>query len=165
MNTPVLGDATLLHFIVSHQAFALDVRAVREVQRIVAIRPVAGLPPDTGLLGAIDVRGQTIPVLDLSRRMNLPAEPLDTEDAALVLVQSQEQMLALPVEQAMRIVRIPGAELPAPNAGWDCVRGLIRISGALVTLLDAHKLPTPVLKAFWGPSKLELAATHHQTGI
>jgi chemotaxis signal transduction protein len=160
MSTPMPHEATVLHFVVSHQPFALDVRAVREVQRMVAIRPIAGLPPDAELLGVVDARGQTVPVLDLSRRVNLAVTPLNTQDAALIFVQSQERLLALPVERAVGIVHIPETELPAPGAGWDCVRGLIRMNDGLVTMLDADKLPTLALKAFWGVTKYEPAATH-----
>ncbi|MHB8630046.1 MAG: chemotaxis protein CheW [Aggregatilineales bacterium] len=160
MSTPAPRLTTLLHFVVSQQSFALDVRVVREVQRMVAIRPIAGLPPDVGLLGVVDARGQTVPVLDLCRRIKLPAGSGEAHDEALIFVQSRERLVALPVERAVGIIRLPITTLPAPDAGWDCVLGLIRSNEALITLLDADKLPTPTLETFWGLAKNEPATIH-----
>lgn len=160
MSTAPLRSATLLQFLLDQQPFALDVVTVREVQRMVTIRPIAGLPPEQGLLGLIEARGQTVPVLDMKRRVNLPASASDSPDEALIFVESRQRLLALSVTRATGIVYVPMAGLPAPDAGWDCVRGLIRVKETLITLLDAEKLPTPELEVFWGLGKNELVAIH-----
>ena len=160
MSTALLRSAMLLHFMVDQQPFALDVRVVREVQRMVAIRPIAGLSPEQGLLGLIEARGQTVPVLDMKRRVNLPAPTSEAPDEALIFVESRQRLLALSISRAVGVVHVPMAALPAPDAGWDCVRGLIRIKETLITVLDSEKLPTPALEVFWGLAKNELVAIH-----
>ncbi len=160
MSTAALRSAILLHFMLEQQPFALDVARVREVQRMVAIRPIAGLPAEQGLLGLIEARGQTVPVLDMKRRLNLPAIESESPDEALIFVESRQRLLALSVSRAVGVVHVPMAALPSPEAGWDCVRGLIRIKDTLITVLDSEKLPTPGLEVFWGLAKNELVAIH-----
>ena len=58
---------------VGNEVFAIGVNSVRE---ILDLQPLAALPnaPDF-LLGIIDVRGQAVPVISLSRKLGMPPTP------------------------------------------------------------------------------------------
>lgn len=66
--------------VVGHR-FALPLAAVEEVHRAVAVVPLPGAPP--AVIGAVDVRGQVLPVLDLRRRLGLPAGDVAVTDRLL----------------------------------------------------------------------------------
>lgn len=143
-----LPTAPLLQFTLSEQRFAVPIAIVQEVQRPVSIQPLIGLPPE--LPGVIDWHGQPLAVLDLRRRLKLSGQlGADSSDAALLLIFSKGHLLALPVDKVIGVARATGNAAFERGSGWDCIAGLIRISGQLITLLDADQLPFAALEALW----------------
>jgi purine-binding chemotaxis protein CheW len=65
------------------ETFAVPVRHVREVLDLQKIARIANAPPL--LLGMIDVRGQGIPVIDLARKLALPASERSEHTRIVVL--------------------------------------------------------------------------------
>lgn len=107
----------LVAFVVGDRICALDLAAVERVEPMVAISPLPGAPP--GVLGAIDVRGTAVPVLDLRGRLGLP-EAAPDPDAALVLVRTSRRLVALPVDEALGVrVVDPDAITPAEALDLD----------------------------------------------
>jgi len=138
----------LIQFILSGQMFALPISVVQEVQRPVTIQPMIGLPIE--LPGIIDRHGETIAVLDLRRRLKLNEQLGDnSSDAAFLLVVSKNHPLVLPVDRVIGVAHVPRSALFEPGTGWDCIRGVIRINGILLTLLDVDQLPFAALESLW----------------
>ena len=143
-----LAMQPLVQFVLSGQMFALPIGVVQEVQRPVLIQPIIGLPPE--LPGVIDHHGRPVAVLNLRQRLKLSSQlGDDSPDAALLLVQSKGHLLALPVDRVIGVARVPRSAILEPGSGWDCVRGLIRVSGILLTLLDVDHLPFAALESLW----------------
>ena len=158
-NTDLMALAMqpLVQFVLNGQMFALPVGVVQEVQRPVLIHPVLGLPPE--LPGVIDRHGQAVAVLDLRRRLNLSGQiGDDSPDAAFLLVTSKAHSLVLPVDRVIGVAHVPRTALFEPGAGWDCVRGIIRVSGILLTLLDVDQLPFAALESLWSGIEATLPA-------
>ena len=84
--------------------FAFRAADVREIVRAVAI---AALPAAGAIVeGAINVRGQVVPVLDLRARFGLAAEPLAI-DQQLVIVTTGPRDVAFRVDEAEDLIDVP----------------------------------------------------------
>lgn len=131
----------LVLFRLAERVFALEVESVREVQRMVLMQPVIGMPSQ--VLGVINLHGEIVPVLDLRPRLGM--EPCPTHlTSPLLIIYSQGYLLAVLVDQVQGVVQTQTA-LTA-SASWDCTRGLLTLDEQMVTVLDADALPPAALK-------------------
>ena len=100
---------TLLRVHLGGTVVGLPASSVRELLRAVAITSVPGAP--TIIEGVVNVRGQLVPVIDVRRRLALPAKTLDP-DEFLVILREGTRTLAMRVDDVDDLVEIPadGAE-------------------------------------------------------
>ena len=100
---------TLLLVHLGGTVVGLPASSVRELLRAVAITSVSGAP--TIIEGVVNVRGQLVPVIDVRRRLALPAKTLDP-DEFLVILREGTRTLAMRVDDVDDLVEIPadGAE-------------------------------------------------------
>jgi purine-binding chemotaxis protein CheW len=111
----MVGSSTaFVAFVVGGRRWALPLDAVERVVAMVAIAPLQGAPP--AVMGAINVHGEIVPVLDLRARLGLPPRPARADDR-LVLARAP-RLVALPVDEVLGTLDLPTAagEL-LPDAG------------------------------------------------
>ena len=125
----------VLVFEVAGGRWALDVRAVREVARAVA---VARLPRAPAVVtGVVDVRGELAAVLDLRARLGLPPRDVDPSEM-FVIARAGERTVAVRADAVEGLARVP-AELLAdtgdtvPSAPYA---GAARLPDGLVLVHD-----------------------------
>jgi purine-binding chemotaxis protein CheW len=120
---------------------------VDKVQEILDARPISRLPHlPPAMLGIIDVRGRTIPVVDL--RHALGFEPADDTAHTRILVMAIDRAsgpatLGVRADRVFEVTALDGPlEPPAADAGWAaaCVAGIGRRGGGFVTVLDVDVL-------------------------
>ena|ERR671937_2673611 len=94
----------LVLFRVGTQHCAIPVSAAERVLPMVAIAPLPDAPPIA--LGAVNVEGRLVAVLDLQRRLGLP--PCELGRAARLLVVSVgRRTFALPVDDVVGVTEVP----------------------------------------------------------
>ena len=94
----------LVLFRVGTQHCAIPVSAAERVLPMVAIAPLPDAPPIA--LGAVNVEGRLVAVLDLQRRLGLP--PCELGPAARLLVVSVgRRTVALPVDDVVGVTEVP----------------------------------------------------------
>jgi purine-binding chemotaxis protein CheW len=131
---------------VGDEIFAVDVAIVRE---ILAYRTVAHLPnAPPFLVGVIDVRGCTVPVIALRLKLGLPAVSITDDTRILVLeidVEGRQLVVGLLADQVFEVAEfeIDGLEA-APDVGvrWksEYIRGIGRLRGEFVIIFDMEHL-------------------------
>lgn len=131
---------------VGDEIFAVDVAIVRE---ILAYRTVAHLPnAPPFLVGVIDVRGCTVPVISLRLKLGLPAVSITDDTRILVLeidVKGRQLVVGLLADQVFEVAEfeIDGLEA-APDVGvrWksEYIRGIGRLRGEFVIIFDMEHL-------------------------
>jgi chemotaxis-related protein WspB len=135
----------VLTFQVGPEAFALDIRRVREVVPRVRLRPVSGAPD--WLAGLFVYRGQAVPVLDLhrltgagecpphlsSRIILVPYGGHDSPNGLLGLLATQVADIREVAPAARPLVGLAGESVPDLGAVLADGTGLLR-------LLDPDKL-------------------------
>lgn len=122
---------------------------VEKVQEILQMRPIARLPQAAaGLLGMIDVRSQTVPVIDLRTVLGFP--PAEDTDSTRIVVLSFEQdgrqlNAGLRTDKVVEVTILDEPELePPPRIGGHkaspAIAGIGRRNGTFVTVLDLDRI-------------------------
>lgn len=127
------------------EMFAVEVRRVRE---ILDMRPIVRIPDSPPfLVGLIDVRGESVPVIDLRIRLGLPAVPSTEQSRILVLdaaITGRPAGIGMLVDRVFEVTELDErrVEPPPDFAGGGrspFIVGIGRRNGAFVMIfgLDA----------------------------
>ena len=132
----------LVTFTLGGEEFGLDVFQVHEILRWQEPTPVPRAP--AFVEGVLDVRGTVVPVVDLRKRFELPRVEYD-DDTRIVLVDFQGERLGLVVDAVTEVLRAPETAVSPPPAFFkglsaEFLRGIVRLEGRLVVLLDLEKV-------------------------
>lgn len=93
----------LTAFRVGQEEYVVDIMRVREIIRPVPITKVRKGP--RFVEGVINLRGEVIPIVDLRRRFELPAE--DTARRRIIILTIEGRVLGLIVDAVTEVVRAP----------------------------------------------------------
>lgn len=124
--------------------------AVAKVQEILDARPISRLPRmPPSMLGIIDVRGRTVPVVDLRGALGFEAAA-DTGNTRIVVISvagaNGPTTLGVRADRVFEVTGLDGDALEPPAASggqWAaaaCVAGIGRRNGGFVTVLDFDRL-------------------------
>lgn len=132
----------LVTFELAEEEFAVDILAVREINRMMELTRVPQSPPEVE--GVINLRGKIIPVLDLRKRFSLPVGERD-EHNRIVVVEVHGKVLGFIVDRVHEVLRISsGIVEPAPamvcSIDSDFIAGVGKLNDRLLILLDLAKL-------------------------
>lgn len=127
----------LVVFRLDDQRYALALAVVERVLRMVEVVPFPKAPEI--VIGAIDVQGQLLPVLNVRRRFRLPERGAVSRDQ-LIIARTRRRRVVLAVDGVEGVIDPPATErVPADTVapGLDYVRGVTRLeSQGLVFIHD-----------------------------
>lgn len=129
----------LLVVVLDHLRLGLPLDAAVKVIPACEAIPLPGAPDM--VVGAINLRGEVIAVLDLRRRLRLVPRDVGVDDHLLV-VRSAGRTLALVVDEAEGVFEFPGDEFVQGDAiaeGWRPVPGVVRLSDGLLLIQDPER--------------------------
>jgi purine-binding chemotaxis protein CheW len=129
----------LVAFMLEGQSYALRLKSVERIVRMVEVTPLPGTPGI--VLGVINVQGQLVPVLDMRRRFGLPKRELNLTDQ-LVIARTAKRTMALGVDSVSGIVaRLPqeitdgGTIFP----GLEFVQGVVKLQDGILLIHDIDR--------------------------
>jgi purine-binding chemotaxis protein CheW len=135
-----------LSFSLAGETFALRIDAVREVLGLIELTKIPRTPEY--MRGAINLRGQAVPVMDLRARFGMcPTE--DTEDTCIVIVEidcaGERAIMGGLVDAVREVVELPEAALEAaPRMGTPIdpafIRGMARRDGGFIVAIDLDRV-------------------------
>ncbi|HEX9049433.1 MAG TPA: chemotaxis protein CheW [Anaeromyxobacter sp.] len=114
---PAADDAIvqLCTFRIGGEDYAVDIMRVREIIHPLPITPVPRAP--ASVEGIVRLRGEVIPVLDVRKRLGLPASA-PTRRTRFLVVNVARRRIGLVVDEVCEVIRIPRAGIrPAPRLG------------------------------------------------
>ncbi len=124
------------------ESFALELKTIVE---IVESRPVTKVPetPDY-IAGVINLRGETLPVLDMRQRFKKPPREEGLR-SCMIVIRFEDTKLALIADEVTDLITIaPEAVAPPPQVGNDYSHVFIQAIGiyddSMHLILDADKL-------------------------
>lgn len=139
----------LLSFWVADEEYALE---IVEIQEIIKLPIVTEVPrAHHSVIGIISLRGTIVPVVDLRTILHLEQRPVSRQSRILVL-QADGDPVGLLVDRVTSVVRLEGESIEAtPRAmqreASDLIRGVGRVNGRLIIILDASAVMTVVESA------------------
>jgi len=127
---------------------ALEVEIVREILDSGPITRLPDAPPF--LAGVIDVRGETVPVIDLRVKLGMIPAPVTAETRIVVVELGQRDRahaVGLQVERVFEVAQLEAQGLQPPpeiGGGWRpaCIKAIGRLRDDFVLVLDLPKLFT-----------------------
>lgn len=128
------------------EVLAVEVGIVREILDSVPITRLPIAPPF--LSGVIDVRGATVPVIDLRVKLGLPPAPA-TEDTQILIVnlthEGRDLLIGLHVERVFEVAEFETEALQTvPDIGerWESeyIKGIGRLREQFVIIVDPLKM-------------------------
>lgn len=126
-------------------SFGLDIKAVREINRLTEVTTIPTAPDFVE--GIMNLRGAVVPVVDLGRRFGLPKAEA-SKDSRIVVVESNDHILGLVVDEVSEVLRISASEIePATNmasggVAVDFVEGVGKVDDNLILILAPERLFT-----------------------
>jgi purine-binding chemotaxis protein CheW len=137
---------SLLVLQVGSEQYAVDVDAVREIKPLEGVTPLPGLPSFWS--GLVNLRGNLVPVLDLTTYLGLPSTRDESDEAKLVFVGAEGIEVAFVVDAVREIRHTPAQDLhPSVPVEGDGVRIVQHVTKDLVSVLDlSYLLRDPALK-------------------
>lgn len=139
------GTRTLVTFRLDRQAFAVEVAHVREIVDVTDIAPLPGAP--AGILGMIDLRGETIAIFDLASHLGLPDRR--GPDSRIIIFSFGEDSAAVSLgvvaQQVLRVCEVAAdavSPMPETTTAWRNadVQGLVMTEDGKAILLDSGRI-------------------------
>jgi len=129
----------LVVFRVDEQRYALPLAAVERIIHAVEVTPLPAAPAI--VLGAIDVEGDVLPVLNLRRRFMLPEREVGPADQFLI-ARTARRMVALVVDEAQGVIERAESAIIASThivPGLEQIQGVVKLDDGLVLIHDLEK--------------------------
>lgn len=142
--------ALLLFRLGGRQLFGVNVFKVQEVLRRPPLFQLPGLPPEFS--GVADVRGRSIPVLDLGLSIGHPERDPDPEHSPnyLVVTEFNRSIQGFLVSGVERIVNIAVEDIhPPPELGAEAsyLTAVTRFQGELIQVIDVESVLADISQA------------------
>ena len=132
----------LLFTIKGSQLFGINVFKVREVIRTPDISPVP--KSDRRIVGVSDIRGLTMPMIDLAYALDMdPIPPERLKDSLTIVTEFNSSIQGFLVEDVDRIVHLRWEDiLPPPDTlqNVNFLTGITRAQNQIVEILDIEKI-------------------------
>lgn len=138
-----------LVFSIGPDRYGLPLRAVARVLPVLALKLLPGAPDFVA--GLMDLHGQPVPVLDISRLAGLTAEQIWLDSRIVLIdypVDGGSRQLGLLVEHVIGIQDVPEASLA--DAGIDGAPFLGQVAASL-QLIEVNELLPPDVRALLFP--------------
>lgn len=135
-DASVTAFLSLLVFVLDPLRIALPLGAVQRVVRAAHLVPLPGAP--AMVVGALNLAGEVVPVLDLRARFGLAPRALRAEDQFLI-VHGARRALALAVDDTGEVAEYDAAAVvPAATIapGLAHLRGVLRLADGLLLIQD-----------------------------
>jgi purine-binding chemotaxis protein CheW len=137
-RSPGTTERQLVTFRLGELLLGIDIRCVREINRVVDITPVPDAPPQ--VTGVVNLRGEVVTVVDLRTVLELPAAEI-TPRTRLMIVQMDDEAIGLLVDRVADVATVQSTDeesLPANVRGIDSryFTGVYRVGHDLLVVLD-----------------------------
>ena len=129
----------VLEFRLAQERYALETRYVREVYPLKDLTPLPCTPPF--VLGIVNVRGRILPVFDLKKLFDLPAQGL-TDLHRIILIEGNDMELGLLADAAVgvRSIRVDSMQPSLPTLTGIRSEYLKGVTAERLIVLDVARI-------------------------
>ncbi len=136
--------AKLVTFRLGPDLFAADITSV---ERVLRYAPPSNVPDVSDWIeGVVEHRGTVIPVVDMRRRIGMPAAP-PTPHTRIVVLTTTDGWVGAIVDSVVEVAVIPAAAVAPPpplfrGLGAQFIRGIAKVRDQLVVVLQVDRVIT-----------------------
>lgn len=130
----------VVSFRLHNEVYALNILSVQEIIKVLPVTLVPLAMP--WIAGVINLRGQILPLINLSIRLGLPLTT-PTRNTRFMVVRGREQSVGLVVDEVLEVLRLPDTDCEAPPAHLqhrDYIQALSKQERGMVIILDLYKV-------------------------
>lgn len=127
-NTQAQSSQKFVIFTLNDEEYGVDVAEVKEVVKMVEITPI---PNATAAMpGFINLRGNVIPIIDMSKRINMTETQTPTADKSILVIDYPNSPFGVIVDTVLEVLTLPDSaiqkapELIAQKTQHDFVKGV-----------------------------------------
>lgn len=137
-NIVLQQEEQMVVFQLGLESYGIDIFRVNEIIRLREITPIP--KSEFHIRGLVNLRGKTIPVVDLRIRLNL-GQTDDTDTTRIIVVDSEAGNIGVVVDAVREVItlqpdQVNQAPLLVSDSENDFVRGVAKVEGGLITLLN-----------------------------
>lgn len=134
-------EMELLTFSLSGEEYAMNIMTIQEITKLTEVTPIPRVP--SYVKGIITLRGNVIPVFDMSLRLDLASFQKGSE-SRFIICSTKEGMAAMRVDEVTGVIRLKKSRLEAPpsviaSRRADLITNIGRYRDRLLILLDVEK--------------------------
>ena len=137
----------LVTFRLEQQVYALPIASIFKIIDMVAITPLPQV--NHAIEGIINVHGETVPIINLRRHLNMPQAPFKLH-THIILVQNGGPTFGLIVDQVMDVLSLPAGQIANPDqilpeglGEAPLLQGLVHTPDGTVLLLNLKQMFKP----------------------
>ena len=155
-------DRQVVAFRLSGETFGVDIGAVREIIRLQTVTHLPSAPD--AVAGVINLRGGVVPVVDLSKRLNL-GSAAETDESRIIVLDIGDSDIGIFVDAVTDALRIDESSIESTTsvmARGDSayIEGIAKVEDGLLMLLDlGDALSAEAMRAFKAQNVGTAAAT------
>ncbi|MDD5668892.1 MAG: chemotaxis protein CheW [Candidatus Omnitrophica bacterium] len=145
MATDKAKEYQLVVFTIGDEEFGVDITQVREIVRLVQI---TYLPKAASFIeGVVNLRGQILAVIDLSKRLGIGSKPRG-ERTRIIVVEVGENIVGMIVDSVSEVLRLASDSIEEVPSLIDTevpehyIRGVGKLKDRLLVLLDLTRILT-----------------------
>lgn len=136
------GIALLTTFTVRDALCGIDASNVQEVVRVGTLTPVPYASPEVA--GIMNLRGRIVTVVDAGMKLGY-SRAVPTGESRIFIIEDRTEYLGMLVDRVNEVIESEGVKwdpLPANTAHSRYARGVSRVAGKVMTLLDVSQILT-----------------------
>lgn len=141
-ETATVAERQLVVFSLANEFYGVDIKLVESIIRTERVTVVPHAP--SFIDGVINMRGEVLPVIDLSIRFGLTRNA-ETKDSRIIVVEVRQVRVGIVVDAVTEVMRVSDSviEPPSPlvttiDSAYVC--GIAKVPDRLVILLDLDKI-------------------------
>jgi purine-binding chemotaxis protein CheW len=137
-----MDGSQYLTFLLGREEYGVEILKVQEIRGYSPITPIPNTPPH--IKGVMNLRGTIIPVVDLRRKLAMPATEY-SPFTVIIVVTVGTRMTGLIVDGVSDVLNIAPTDIqPTPDFGGQVdarfIDGMARAGDKLVVLLDIDRV-------------------------
>jgi purine-binding chemotaxis protein CheW len=137
-----MGEQQYVVFKLAKELFGVGIEKISTI-----IEYESGIkPPQSGdyVDGVINLRGDTVVVVDLIKKMNLDANESSEGSRRIILYQSDDNKVGFIADEANQTVKISDDDIDSPgdiliNESNRYIKGIAKVDDKIVTILDIER--------------------------
>jgi purine-binding chemotaxis protein CheW len=124
------------------EQYGVPINQVQEIIRVGDVTAVPNSPPF--MEGVINLRGRVLPVMNIRRKLQLPAGDI-TKNSRIIVTEINGKLVGVLVDSVSHVLKVPpelieSAPEEVLEVDTDYITGVSKIKESLVIMLDLEKL-------------------------